>query len=185
MSNSLRGIFKNKKISIVGNAESIFTQKNGKIIDSADIVCRINKGIFIKNKESQGEKTDVWAYGDFSLVEKIYNNFNCPTTIHLSENKRSQKSTQSKTKYFYPLKNLNLLKNKLKWNYPSSGLMLLDLIFNCHPLDIVLYGFDWKKTPTWHNSIEENNLKNVHNWKLEEKLINDFYLKHENVGIIS
>ena len=184
MSNSLIKIFQNQDVAIVGNSTSLFNQKNGNLIESTDIVCRLNKGIRIKDPIAQGRKTDVWAYGDFSLIESIFDNYNCQNTIHLSKNKRKQTTTKKNSKFFYSLNYLNLLEKRLNWEWPSSGLMLLDLVYNCNPKNIFLYGFDWKKTLTWHNTDMENSIKNVHNWSAEENIIKNFYLRQANIKLL-
>ena len=48
---SIKKNFKNKRIAIVGAADSVFDEKNGDFIDSFDIVIRINKAALVWDKE--------------------------------------------------------------------------------------------------------------------------------------
>jgi hypothetical protein len=174
-------ILKNKSVAIVGNARKLFDQNYGEEIDSHEVVCRLNKGIIIEDSSKQGRKTDLWAYGDFSLVTTVFQDTHCKNTVHLSKNKRKQAGTRKRSMYFYPQERLSELEENLLWPSPSSGLILLDLVYNSSPTSITMYGFDWKETPTWCNTIEDNNLECVHNWDLEKRLIKEKYLCRDYV----
>lgn len=53
-----------KRVIVVGNALTMFSDKYGKFIDSFDVVVRLGKGIPWKtDKEYLGTKTDVWFFG--------------------------------------------------------------------------------------------------------------------------
>ena len=49
------------KISVVGNAKSIFNHRRGELIDSADLVIRFNRGAPI-DTECQGSRTDILVF---------------------------------------------------------------------------------------------------------------------------
>lgn len=66
--NELRQLVADKTVAIVGNSESILDRKDGHVIDSYDIVLRINLGLPGLNvsgkrikRESVGWKTNIWA----------------------------------------------------------------------------------------------------------------------------
>jgi hypothetical protein len=63
-----KSFLKNKRVAIVGPSQSAFFNKNGKYIDSFDIVVRINRGIeLVEGQESfLGSQTDV-----------LYNSLDC------------------------------------------------------------------------------------------------------------
>lgn len=178
--------FQNKSIAIVGNATSLFSNNFGEEIDSYEIVCRINRGVIIKDRSSQGSKIDVWAYSISRLVEDLFDSVSCKNTIHLSHKHRKTKVAGEKlkqfrphkyTKFWYPLDKLATLTQSLESTTPSSGLILLDLIFQSNPKNVTLYGFDWKKSPTWY--FQESSTE--HNWKLEKEYIENTYLNKEHI----
>jgi hypothetical protein len=181
--------FKNKKVVIVGNSLSLFEKKFGEDIDSYQIVCRINRGIVIKNSLSQGTKTDVWAYSIPRIVEDLFSTVTCENTIHLANKHRSIKvegyklkqfQSDTRTKYYYPVEWWNMLVSNLGFDKPSSGLMLLDLISRSEPKSITLYGFDWKESPTWY--FQEATTE--HNWHLEKSYIYKNFLNNDNIHLI-
>ena len=57
-------IFYQKSVALVGNSESLLTKEYGNLIDSYDVVCRINRGIenIINNPISSGTKIDILFY---------------------------------------------------------------------------------------------------------------------------
>jgi hypothetical protein len=178
-------LFKNKKVAIVGNSQSIFQKSYGNMIDDHDIVCRINRGIILKDEMSQGTKTDVWTYGDFSIVQDLFEIYNIEHTIHLSAVKRltTIKGTEEKqfekypyTKYYVPLDELDQLVKKINSIdrfEPSSGLILINCVHLRDSNSISLFGFDWKKEKTWYNDTED--VLSNHNWDLEKKFILNNY----------
>jgi len=142
--------FEDKSIAIVGNASFIFERDYGKKIDSFDVVVRINKGYLDLNNKHQGTKTDVLAYNNYSMIDNIF---------------------------FYPLKCLEELKKKINFDRPSTGLMIIDYVLSCNPKSINLYGFDFKKTPTYY---EKDRKIEPHNFDLEKKYIEKLKLKINN-----
>lgn len=59
--NNLKLLVENKKVAIIGPSPSILEKKNGKLIDSYDIVIRIKKGFPVQEylKKNLGSKTDI------------------------------------------------------------------------------------------------------------------------------
>ena len=64
--------FKNKRIAIVGAADSVFEERNGELIDSFDIVIRINKAAQTWDKENSDYFGSKFTYLFHSFYE---NNF--------------------------------------------------------------------------------------------------------------
>jgi hypothetical protein len=180
--------FKNKSVAIIGNSESLFSKNQGKEINSYDCVCRINRGIQIVNELSQGNKTDVWAYGSYKQVEDLFNEINCEKTLHLTHIdrtirtdgfKKKQEYKFNKTKFYLPLSIIKDLAVNCNIHRPSSGLLLLYYVSLCDPGYVALYGFDWKETPTWYY----NEFETVHRWADEKKFIEDNFLNKKNVEL--
>ena len=145
-------------ISVVGNAKSVFNNKYGPLIDSADLVVRFNRGSPI-DEDSQGKRTDILVFSNpgsktaFPTGLTYWNTVNFPERSHLKQ---------------------------LLDAPPSNGIIALEKIKNDYPNDEVnIFGFDWKATETFwrpdrpttkHNYKNEKeyclNLINENNWKL-------------------
>lgn len=190
--NVLSNLLIDKSIAIVGNAQSLFDKTNGQLIDSHDIVCRINKGIQIKNNVSQGTRTDIWAYGDFTLIRDYWWLRHNEYTIHLSKNKRPEYYEHvnkkishgfNKTDFYTPIKLLETI-SEYGIIDPSSGLILIWMIMQYNIKDITLFGFDWKATPTWCNNEYDNSLVCVHTWELEQQFIHNLLISNHNLKLL-
>lgn len=166
----MRELIKNKRVAIVGNAKSLLNNEYGIEIDSYDIVCRLNRGIKIINSTAQGTRTDIWGYGDYSLIKDYMNDTYCKNTIHLSRF-RLQNLISPKTRYYVELDELSDLESKLNWSFPSSGLIILFYVLNRNPIATTVYGFDNFASLSAFNTTEENAVKSSHNWNLERILI--------------
>ena len=64
--------FKNKRLAIVGAADSVFEEKNGDIIDSYDIVIRINKAAVTWEREESIYLGTKFTYLFHSFYENNY-----------------------------------------------------------------------------------------------------------------
>ncbi len=69
---SIKKNFKNKRIAIVGAADSVFDEKNGDFIDSYDIVIRINKAALLWDKEKSDYLGSKFTYLYHSFYENSY-----------------------------------------------------------------------------------------------------------------
>lgn len=121
-----------QSISVVGNAKSIFEKQNGNIIDSADFVIRFNGGSIVKPK-SQGTRTDIFVHSYMQTTKKEFKKLKFIwNTLHMSER--------------------NYLYNRLG-KKPSNGLVAIQHLLNKWPsAHVMLFGFDWKETPTFYNN---------------------------------
>ena len=116
------------KISVVGNAKSIFNHKYGEVIDLADLVIRFNRGAPIK-PESQGTKTNILVF-----------------TTPGSKNAFNEELIYWDTKDFPERK---VLEEELNAP-PSNGIVALEKVKNDYPdADVNVFGFDWKKTESF------------------------------------
>lgn len=133
-------------ISVVGNAKSIFDKKDGKLIDSADLVIRFNGGIII-DPESQGTKTDILAYSFYKKNLKDFGEVEYWLTGKFEERNTLQQ----------------ILKTK-----PTNGLIVLERLKNKHKAHHVrIFGFDWKETITWYR--DPPTTLEHHDYKQEKK----------------
>lgn len=177
----MRSWFENKRVAVVGNASSLFGKNYGQLIDSHDVICRINKGIVDIPEESHGSCIDVLAFSHYATVRKACAALDYPPQkfIHCSNKHRgrsSQMLEESKLT-FYPEDRWNLLKEKLginKRQSPTTGISLLDYISTCDPGLVSIFGFDWKKTPTFYMP----NVKHEpHNYKAEKRYCLNTFVK--------
>lgn len=62
--NQFREFVADKKVLLVGNATSMFSEKLGPLVDSYDVVLRFGKGVpYPEYAEFLGRRTDVWFFG--------------------------------------------------------------------------------------------------------------------------
>lgn len=154
-----------KKVAIVGNAESIFSKRNGKKIDSHDFVIRFNKG-FIKDKRSQGSKTDLLLLACLLTKDEI-DSFGAKYVCN--------RSHSYKNPVPWMIKNDQRALMRLKLGaQPSTGFMAIDICLYFGAESIDLYGFDWEKTPTYYNP---KGYQTQHRYSEEERIIRDYESK--------
>lgn len=137
----MKEVFEGKTVSIVGNAASLFNTKYGPEIDSADVVCRIKRGFYMLkpwDEKSHGKKTDVWFLNWFKTMN--------PTKV---TTKRCKHTVEI---LFHPEIDIEWLKKDLGHHRPSTGLRVLHLVSLYNPKSVSVYGYDWKETPSFHNS---------------------------------
>lgn len=153
---------KGKKVAIVGNAESIFSKRQGGSIDSHEFIIRFNKG-FIKDKRSQGSKTNLLLLACLLTKEEI-ESFNAQFVCNRS------KSYINPVPYTIKNEQRALMKLKLGAQ-PSTGFMAIDICLYFDAKSIDLYGFDWEKTPTFYNPKDYHT---QHKYSEEEKIIREY-----------
>ncbi len=164
---SLIQSYKNKNISLVVGAQSIFNHDYGKQIDSADLVIRMNRN-FPKRKKYQGKKTDLLAISCDISRWQHWRYYRSAPIIWMTPNRESLPSWMARYKAFflYDENDWERLFNNLGENRPSTGAMTLDFITtHLQPRTLSLFGFDFKKTKTVH--VKKQKL-GPHNWELEQ-----------------
>lgn len=158
--------FKDKRIALVGGAQSIFDYDYGSQIDAAEIVIRINRN-YPKKKRYQGKKTDLLALscGINRLQHRFYYRLAPILWMTPNRNSRSGWMFKSKQVYFYDDNDWIRLSTELDGHRPSTGAMTLDFIV-CHlqPKELSLYGFDFKKSNTLFTRKQK---LGPHNWEIE------------------
>jgi hypothetical protein len=164
-----------KKIAVVGNAQSLFSQSNGNYIDKHDIVIRFNSAAPLYYKDdpniikSHGNKTDVWAFwtvGAFirksldneTLKNSFYNDeiykIQVKENNYIAETREFISDTFPKFDYkvlsTYIKRSSILLNTKSKIDFqPSAGISILQWLKLTKPKEVNVFGFDFKKTPTF------------------------------------
>lgn len=151
--------FENKSVAVVGNAQSLFENSYGKLIDSHDVVCRINVGIKIIDPEAQGSKTDIHVFSKWEWMESLRLLDYTRKNLHTSFKGRNKDNFRVS---YFSLDRYTLLKNKLELSKKeklSTGFLLLDYIQNSTSNIISVFGFDWKETPTYYENDPVYNTK--------------------------
>jgi hypothetical protein len=174
----MKNWFEGKSISLIGNAQSLTTFKHGQLIDSSDVVCRINRGIISSNTYpiSHGTKTDV-LFINLMETARVFVKTPWYKVISISPGTNGYNLVD----YFYPREYLDeLMKSVPK---PSTGLRALDYISKCNPLEIKVFGFDWKETPTIAGA-KVMRVIGDHNFKLEKQYCFDTFFNKNNIKYI-
>lgn len=166
--------FTNKKIALVGNSTILFSQNYGKIIDQHDLVCRINKGPLVCNVETHGVKTNVLFYSDSKIILPEIPKLLLDDVLYVLAQVRYENAEQPVGKlHKLPKEWLNRTNQicgyneKKKW--PSTGLYSLLFLLEQRPIVVSLFGFDWKKNPTFYRLDEKESKR--HKYAMEEAII--------------
>lgn len=144
--------FENKTIAVVGNAASIMSLNYGKEIDQADVVVRINRGgyRFIDFSKQMGTRLDVWCMQN---AKQNHAFFHKPHTRNV---RKMQMDIIDVSPQFIETVDLVFSsedRKQLDGNLSkksSTGLRVLYYISKQNPKKVFVYGFDWKKTYSWH-----------------------------------
>lgn len=193
-------IFKNKRIAIIGPADSVFDEENGHYIDQFDVVVRINNSInnsnFKLNNKYIGSKTTVLFHGlDESPI------MGCGKVTPSQWKKQGvemvifplyEDRLQHQLNNYYYLNNKHLpimqvnsvlyqnIVNSLDDYRPSTGFAAIYMILQSQFKELYVSGFTFFKTPHVkgykegiENNVEVNELIkkfNIHNPENEYKL---------------
>jgi len=167
--------FENKTVCLVGNSVKLFDNKNnGSLIDSYDTVCRFNKGISKLGDPCYGNRFDVLFYAHSNVVPMAWRTnptqFGETYLIQTSIKGRQPERLFNKHKsYIVPITNLRDRLKLIKGQEPSTGMVAIDFVLSFNPKKIVLFGFDWKKNPTFYAKPID---VEPHNYQNEELYIN-------------
>lgn len=158
--------FKNKRVTIIGAADSAFEKENGDFINGFDYIIRINKAPHSLTSEKHrfiGNRTDVLFHSFFELTEggggvidwKLYqtqgvrflinpNNDLKGLIAHLNYFKRH---FHKKTTYLLPHSLYKeITRNFGKW-IPTVGFSALYAVLNSECKEVYITGFTFFKTP--------------------------------------
>lgn len=170
--------FDGKTIAIVGNAQSLFNKEYGSEIDSHEVVIRINRGIescFDNNALlSHGKKVDIWAFNLYSSLERFEKTYKMPQTYKKLQmnytpllgtiDSSISKEAQAEIKGMFRPKKV------------TTGFRILHYMTKFKPLNVDVYGFDWKETPTFYVKYKSN-ADLEHDYKKEKQYCMDTYFK--------
>jgi len=191
--------FKNKRVAIIGAANSAFAEKNGSYIDNFDIVIRLNKApynlgsenipfigskttllfhSFYENNYSGGGPIDWSLYNSLDIKKVINPNMNIKGLLtHLNFYKRHN---ENKKTYIISRRNYKTIVKGLEGNTPTVGFSSLMLLLNSECKEVYITGFTFFSTPYFEGYRDElldlktNNehltKQGIHNPRLELEL---------------
>lgn len=168
--------FENKKVAVVGNAESLMRQRYGAEIDKADVVVRINRGGYRYPDFStqMGTRLDVWCMQNAKQNKMFFHK------THTANVFKMQMDTIEVSPQFIELVNCVYSTEMCKElsshlsKKPSTGLRVLDYVYHSNPKEVYVYGFDWKETYSWH----EKRICVAHNFNEERNYCEKVFLKN-------
>jgi hypothetical protein len=180
------------KIIVVGNAASLLKQKNGKLIDSFDVVIRLNKFVTKGYEEYVGKKTNIYCSKWVNMKFNINNltNYNkiwlpYPEPPNWWTAKGNFKEI-SKQEHIDNIKKFNLNNNNIVYLnedrakeielifknvcQPSTGLISLMMAIQEYPNYSISYtGFD-NFNSGWYWDVTHNCVKGMQNSIIFEKI---------------
>lgn len=142
-----------RSVALVGNAQALLSSGAGVAIDGHEFVMRFNAG-YISQPEHQGTRTDLVGVSSGMRPERVAEGHKGVPVFWLSINREQMRAGNLKhieTLTIVPMAKFRALQDEVGGK-PSSGLMALAVMRAFAPRSITLYGFDWKKTPTFYNS---------------------------------
>lgn len=157
--------FKNKRVAIIGGADSAYQDRLGEFIDSFDVVVRINKGVEVVDANSKfiGSKTDVLFHCFFEdiklsgspITPELWIKKGVSKIVKASYYKPNVKSMNLLYQYFknkaiyteLDKKNLDGAKEAINGYLPTTGFLALFGILNASPKELYITGITFLKTP--------------------------------------
>nr|WP_315170129.1 glycosyltransferase family 29 protein [uncultured Flavobacterium sp.] len=203
--------FEDKRVAIVGGADSVLKEKLGEYIDGFDVVVRINKGVEIIATQSEyvGKKTDVLFHcfyendshlGGSPITPELWKESNVKNLLFALNYKHNYytitnfltfiKNTKKEYKFSQLPKNLYFNSvGVVQPSGPTTGFTAINTVFNCKPKELYITGITFFKTP--HNT-EYRNMNNEvlkktldinknHTAEVEYLYIKNLYLRYPSI----
>ena len=210
---SFKDYIKDKRIALVGNAESLFFNDGvGVEIDDHDIVIRINRpAIFFDDRDSirtHGRKMDVWAFWDYGFfiakVDPSTNPSMLNRVLHLQNfNVLDMNQQLTRQQFLFNGKICGVDRIKLldKYTTPgdtltrnfSTGMYILAMINEFEFKELNVYGFDWKRTHTFNqkekdkmhiiNGNRRYDISCCHEYQNEEAIAFKYFLSQDRINL--
>ena len=153
-----------RSVAIVGNASSILDRNDGALIESHDLVLRMNRGLPV-SRQAQGVRTDILTFSIFPWVAAVWARFGARHFMWMSPKCRDETyaTPLPPDLRYYDLDRWNALAERLSAR-PSVGAMSLDamspdamsldLVRAAGPRQATLFGFDFKTTGTFYENFQ-------------------------------
>lgn len=153
-------------VAVVGNAQYMFDRSYGKEIDRHSFIIRMNRAAILYSNHhdyySHGSRTDMWCVWRYDEYESC--TFQKPKFI-------------MQMAFWQPCKSKVLLYDNLRYrrleeklhSLPSTGIMVLDWLSLFNIQQVTVYGFDWKRTPTFTDPSRSIDVHMEHNFLAEKE----------------
>lgn len=190
----------NKSVALIGNAESLFDSQHGSDIDDHQVVIRINNSAIFYNdnscRHSVGTKIDIWAFWDWlrHATSMTTDKPNRMIEFESSNNylKLDLNMGSKESPFVYKDNEFGLdIKQRCRkeTGNPSAGLICLYLLNELNPSVVNVYGFDFKKTKTFHhntNMVDGNRWDSFyrHDYAFEEEYCKNKFFSQERFNLI-
>ncbi len=163
-----RKIFENKRVAVVGPADSAFDSENGKNIDGYDYIIRINKALVTWNKENEkylGTRTDILIHNFHENMDKggggpldmnLYKSFGVRYVIQPRFDSTGLRDVFNYFKkyldnrhsiYIFPFYYYKRIKNMFAAYHPTRGFCALYASMTSPCKEVFITGFTFFKTP--------------------------------------
>ena len=171
-------LFKHKTVALIGNSEALDNCNYGKLIDSHDVICRVNKGVLLTDKQKYGSRTDVLFYSNFQILsDDVIDALDTDVKIVLADphstHRLANRATYPITEEYYDhiklISGYAGLPTDRRVQWPTNGLVAAYIILDQNPKKISLFGFDWNTNNTFYKKNYKK--EKMHNWDLEEEFL--------------
>lgn len=143
-----------KRVVVIGNSESQFSQHLGARIDTYDVVVRMNLGS-IRAPEHQGSRTDVVFTSSEKLSAAMIDDWFAPSWVVWATPKRDKMpdlSALGERLALHPVDIWEALHARIEPARPSTGLIALNFLFkHCKCAELAFAGFDFFASGTFYN----------------------------------
>jgi len=143
-----------RRVVVVGNSDSLFTQSLGAQIDGYDVVVRMNLGT-IRAPAHQGSRTGIVFTSSEKLSAGMIETWFAPDWVVWATPKREKMpdlSALGGRLALHPVEVWEALYRRIAPARPSTGLIALNFFFrHCDCRELAFAGFDFFATGTFYN----------------------------------
>jgi hypothetical protein len=142
---SLAAEVRGRHVALVGNARALASARQGRRIDAADLVIRINRAP-MPSPQSHGTRTD-WLALATSIGRPDRRRIGASRHLWMSHKRKRLPFAVALSEGFYlhPLQPYRDLEQRIGAP-PTTGLMLVDMLSRMEPASVTLYGFDFMQS---------------------------------------
>jgi len=187
---ALRPLLDGRRVALVGNAGALLTTRHGAAIDAHDTIIRFNRGV-VRVPEAQGHRTDIAAIACKMPYAELAR-FGAPQVLWLAADAGLMSSSflaHAATMAVNPPSQWAAASALLEGRRPSSGLLMLHLLrTEFSPQAVTLFGFDWKRSPTYYENPDDPRQARTggpHGWDREETVVRGWAAEGSGITIVA
>jgi hypothetical protein len=194
-------VFRNKRVAIVGPADSAYEQENGAFIDGFDYVIRLNKALVTWNKDNEkylGKRTDILLHnfhenmdsgGGGPLDWELFRSFGVRYLIQprfdkdgwrLMFNYFKKHLVTNSAIYVFPYGYYKRITRLFDHYHPTRGFYALNSVLTAQCAEVFITGFTFFKTPYakgYRDNIRDMNANKEH---ILKQGLHDINLEYTN-----